>query len=184
MAILLSLAFPVFSQGATLSGTVFVDINSDGKVDTTDWGVRSDPIQLFDLNGQLLKEVLTNEFGQYFFGDLAAGTYTVKNTIPCYLGNVAYVGQTLNASNVLQPSNGTPNSSLVQISNIVLNLDYKGINYNFGNDEYPMKLYSKIMLIADNDYQVQTVPEPATIVGLLTMALTGCGWAFFRRRRQ
>lgn len=186
MAIVLSLAFPVFSQGAIISGTVFVDLDGDGVVDQGsdgDWGVRSDPIQLFDQNNQLLKEVWTDIYGYYSFTDLPVGTYTVKNTVPCFLGNVAYVGKTLRANNILK-DNGQADSAAVIISNINLQANDIAYSYNFANDEYPMQLYSKIMLIADSDYQVQTVPEPASIASLLAMVMTAGGWAFCRRRRQ
>jgi hypothetical protein len=189
MAILLSLAFPNFSQGATLSGTVYVDLNGDGAIEQGDWGVRKAVIQLFDENDQFLAQVLSNAQGQYSFADLAAGAYTVKNTTPCSEGSSADIGQIMNASNVLIPSTGDPNSAMAQISNIVLQLGDKAINYNFGNDYYPLQLYSKQMLTFNSSSQVQEaiitpVPEPTMIALLLPLGGMICGWVLSRSRRS
>jgi hypothetical protein len=188
MAILLLVTFPVFSQGASISGTVFVDLDTDGVYKAGDWGVRGDTIQLFDQNGVFLQETSTNNQGQYFFKDLAIGNYTVKNLIPSLLGNSAIVGQMLNASNALVPGTfGTPNSALVQISDIALKEGFQAINYNFGNDQYPMQLYSKYMLVSDVNHEVQPaivtppVPEPTLTIQLLAIFGMISGWALYRR---
>jgi hypothetical protein len=77
---------------------------------------------------------------------------------------------------------------LDQISNISLQAGYRAINFNFGNDQYPLQLYSKYLLVGNASHQIQPaivtpVPEPALIVHLLAMAGMACGWAFSRRRQ-
>ncbi len=193
---MLLLAFPIHSQGATLStlmGTVYVDINLNGVFEEGDWGVRNDLIQLFyqpdaDTAPVFLQQVLTDSEGRYSFTDLPNGLYTVKNTIFSSLGNTANVGQILDANGNVNPDNmSIPNSVLVQISDINLLDGSTGQGFNFGNDQYPMQLYSKYMLVADPLHQIQkavvtTVPEPSLVVLLLTFAGAAGSWAFCRRR--
>jgi hypothetical protein len=185
MAIMLSLAIPINSEGAafsSISGIVYVDLSGDGTFQTGDWGVRNALLELYNQNNQLAGETRTNVYGQYSFADLPSGTYTLMNTTPSSAGNTANIGQIMDASNnVLVTGLGTPNSALVQISNIVLDAGYQAQNYNFGNDQYPIQLYSKYMLTNGN--QIQPVPEPALFMQLLTVAGTIGGWLFFRRLR-
>jgi len=103
MAIMLSLASPNYSPAASLaslSGTVYVDRDADGVFQPGDWGVRSDSIELFDQNDQLVKQVYTDGQGRYSFTDLASGIYTVVDTIPSSLGNTANVGQIFEAGGI------------------------------------------------------------------------------------
>ena len=191
MAIMLSLAFPIVSQGASLaslSGTVFVDRDLSGVFKTDDWGVRSALIQLLDQYNQLI-EVYTDSQGRYSFTDLASGIYTVLDTTPSSRGNTAIVGEILDAGgNLVTSGLGKPNSALVEISNINLTAGSTAQNYNFGNDQYPLQLYSKSLLVGNSSHQIQPavvtpVPEPALVVHFLAMAGMACGWAGWRRRQ-
>jgi hypothetical protein len=191
IAILLSLAFPIVSSGAscTISGLVFVDSNSDGVFQNGDLGVRGNLIQLFNQNDEVVAQTYTNSTGQYYFYGLASGSYTVRNTIICYAGGAALDGQILSANgNLVSTDIGDPNSALYQISNITLAEGQQAINYNFGDSEYPIQIYSKYLLIDEPSYQIQPgkitpVPEPAFFAQLLTAAGTACGWILWRRRR-
>jgi hypothetical protein len=191
---MLSLAVPHESQGAqyaSLSGTVYVDLNTDGVFQQGDWGVRGDLIQLFDQNdlSTPIAETYTDGKGQYTFTGLAAGTYTLKNTVPSFVGNTANIGEIYDAAGISMLGNlGAPNSALAQISEISLNEGYQAFGYNFGNDQYPLQLYSKYLLVADPNNNIKpavvaVVPEPALAVSLLALAGMACGWAIFRRRQ-
>jgi hypothetical protein len=123
MAIMLLLAFPIFSRGAslsTLTGTVYVDLDLDGAFDKGDWGVRGDVIQLFDQSGNFVQQSVTDAWGRYSFANVADGTYTVKNTMFSSLGATANVGEVLDAGGHIITDNAVPNSALMQISNIDL----------------------------------------------------------------
>jgi hypothetical protein len=200
---MLLLAFPIYSQGAslaTLTGTVYVDLNLDGVFQTGDLGVRNDLIQIFDQNNNLVDQAFTDSQGRYSFTDLASGIYTVVNTIPSSLGNTAdlSIAQILDTTGnpVLDPNtnlpvvdNAVPNSSLVQISNIDLqNPAVIAQGFNFGNDQYPMQLYSKYLLVDNPSHRVQpaivtTVPEPALLVSILAAVVMACVWGSCRRRK-
>jgi hypothetical protein len=186
IAILLSLIFPLVSFGADLSGMVYFDRNADGAFAAGDLGIRFDLIQLYDHSMKLVSQTFTDEYGRYGFLGLPDGTYTIVNTHPSEAGNSANVGQMLNGQgNLLVGTFGTPNSALVQISNISLTNGNKAINYNFGNDSYPLSLYSKYFLVADNGFKEgkpTPVPEPGTLFQLVTLACSGLGWSLYRWR--
>jgi hypothetical protein len=195
MAIMLSLAFPIISQGASLamlSGTVYVDLNTDGAYQPGDLGVRGDLILLFRQNDLTtpIRTTTTNSKGQYTFTDLDPGIYTVRDSTPSMAGNTANLGTIFDSVNNVLPTTGLGdfNSSMAQVSNITLNAGYQGYAYNFGDDQYPMQLYSKYLLTFDTNNNIHhaivtPVPEPASIVGLLTAAGMVCGWALLRCRR-
>lgn len=64
----------------SISGSVFVDLNNDGKRDATDNGLSGVKVVVTgtDFLGQKVsKEVLTDNSGNYSFADLPPGTYTV-----------------------------------------------------------------------------------------------------------
>jgi hypothetical protein len=196
MAMMLSLAFPINSQGAALamlSGTVYVDINLDGTFQTGDLGVRGDMILLFkqsDLTTPF-KTTYTNSKGQYSFADLDEGAYAIRDTTPSLAGNVANLGTIYDSLHNALPTTGLGdfNSSTAEFTNITLKPGYQGYGYNFGDDQYPMQLYSKQLLTFDPNNNVKhaivtPVPEPASIVGLLTLAGMACGWALLRCRKN
>jgi hypothetical protein len=190
---MLLLAFPIVSQGAScsISGLVFVDTNGDGAFQNGDLGVRGNLIQLFNENDEFVAQMLTNSTGQYsfVFDYRPNGTYTVKNTIICYAGGTAIDGQILDPLGNLVSSNvGDANSALYQISKIKLEDGQKAINYNFGDNEYPIQIYSKYLLVDETSHRIQPgkitpVPEPALIAQLLTAAGMALGWIAWRRRR-
>jgi hypothetical protein len=186
IAILLSLIFPLVSFGADLSGMVYFDRDANGAFATGDLGIRFDLIQLYDQSLKLVSQTYTDEYGRYGFLGLNDGTYTVVNTHPSEAGNSANVGQMLNSQgNLLVGTFGTPNSALVQISNISLTNGNKAINYDFGNDSYPLSLYSKYFLVADNGFKEgkpTPVPEPRMYIQLLMLAGPSLGWFLLRRK--
>jgi hypothetical protein len=174
------------SFGADLSGMVYLDRDLDGSFTSGDLGVRFDLIRLYDQSKKLVSETYTDAYGYYGFLGLNDGVYTLVNTHPSEAGNSANVGQMLNGQgNLTVGTFGTPNSSLVQISNINLTNGNKAVNYNFGNDSYPLSLYSKFLLVADNgpkEGKLTPVPEPGTLIPLATLVCSGLGWTLYRRR--
>jgi hypothetical protein len=191
MAVLLALAFPNTSLGislASLSGTVYVDTDGDGAIKNGDWGVRGALIQLLDGQGQVVHETYTDSRGRYSFTGLQPGTYTVRDTMPSLAGDAAETGLILDANNqqLVTADLGSPNSALLEIQDIVLQDGYKAGSYNFSSEQYPLQLYSKYMLVAEDGFYVQPaivtpIPEPTSMVQILTIVIGG-GWMFRRRR--
>ncbi len=67
-----------------IGDTVWLDTDNDGSFDPGE-GLEGVLVSLVDNNGNIITRVRTNENGQYFFGGLPAGTYTVQvdyNTLP------------------------------------------------------------------------------------------------------
>jgi protocatechuate 3,4-dioxygenase beta subunit len=89
-----------------IGDTIFLDLDNDGAFDPGE-GMEGISVELLNSSGQLVGVTNTNENGQYFFGGLAAGTYTVRvvtNTLPAGL------------TNTVDPDGGTANQSSVTIA--------------------------------------------------------------------
>ena len=60
-----------------ISGYVWNDENKNGKKDTSELGISNVIAKLFNSNGQVIKEVTTDNNGKYLFEDLNKGTYII-----------------------------------------------------------------------------------------------------------
>ena len=95
-----------------IGDTVFLDRDSDGVYDPGE-GMEGVIVRLYDANGNLLAATVTNENGQYFFGNLPAGTYVVQvqtTTLPAGL------------TNTVDPDGGNNSSSTVVLAAGGINL--------------------------------------------------------------
>jgi uncharacterized repeat protein (TIGR01451 family) len=110
------------TAGAGLIGdTVWLDLNGNGSLDAGE-GLEGIKISLLNSSNKVIAQAVSNENGQYFFGGLAAGTYTVEietTTLPNFgIGLVNFV----------DPDGGTPSQALVTIGGaqplINLNQDF------------------------------------------------------------
>lgn len=114
------------TSGEGLIGdTIFYDQDADGAFDPGE-GLEGVRVNLFwDTNGDgnfdvgepLIASTLTNENGQYFFGNLAAGNYVVQvdtNTLPA------------GVSNTVDQGDSTPNEGGVTLTSgqVVLSMDF------------------------------------------------------------
>jgi uncharacterized repeat protein (TIGR01451 family) len=98
-----------------IGDTIWLDTNNDGDFDPGE-GVEGVLVSLLDNSGNVLTRVRTNENGQYFFGGLAAGTYTVQidyNTLP---------GNGLGLTNFVDPDGGTAHQSTLTLTAGEINL--------------------------------------------------------------
>jgi hypothetical protein len=185
MAVLLLPTISDLAQGATLSGTVYVDVNNTGALMTGDLAVNGALVELFNQSDLTTPyaQTYTNMSGQYSFANIPVGTYTLKNASPSSAGNSSNVGLIYNANinDYVLSDLGSANSAMAQISDINLASGYQAMNYNFGNDQFPLQLYSKRYLIAGSDNYIQPVPEPAVFVSLLTLLGMAGGWTLWRR---
>jgi protocatechuate 3,4-dioxygenase beta subunit len=95
---------------------VWLDIDSDGVQDPDEPGLEGIRVELYDGSNNLIGVTTTDENGNYYFGGLPAGTYTVVVTPP------AGMGQTYDADDGTGPFN-TQNQSTVTIGLGGINLD-------------------------------------------------------------
>ena len=88
----------------SLSGTVFIDKGRDGNFDPADTGrVAGVTLTLRDSLGATVATVLTDASGNYLFGGLVAGNYTIEETQPA-----AYGSSTTNTVPVTLPVTDPP----------------------------------------------------------------------------
>jgi hypothetical protein len=111
-------------EPASLSGVVFADINSNGRMDGIDWGDRRRhrfPHRVDDLGHAVSRTQKTGGDGRYLFANLRPGNYTISETQP------ADYGQGID-------SVGTAGGSLVATDQFFVPLaaGVAGCNYNFG----------------------------------------------------
>jgi len=113
---------------AALSGTVFLDLNTNGVRDPGEPGLAGVQLNLtgVDVNGNtVIRTASTNDDGVYTFTDLVPGTYQLFESQPAdYQDGDETVGTV----------NGSPRGQWLQndrISNITLDHFETGVDYNF-----------------------------------------------------
>ena len=91
---------------AELCGTVWHDTNDNGVMENGENGIANVVVQLYDASGKLVAQQTTNAEGEYCFGDLYAGEYSIREIQPSEFtdgkeslgeitdlgGNTGYVG--------------------------------------------------------------------------------------------
>ncbi|NLE56866.1 MAG: hypothetical protein GX616_00785, partial [Planctomycetes bacterium] len=95
-----------------IGDTIFLDRDGGNDFDPGE-GLEGVVVELLNSSGQLVGVTTTNENGQYFFGGLAADTYTVRvvtTTLPA------------GVTNTVDPDGGTANQSSVTIGTGGINL--------------------------------------------------------------
>ncbi|MBG9616673.1 SdrD B-like domain-containing protein [Bacillus cereus] len=83
------------TYAAENTGVVWEDTNQNGKLDAGEAGISDIKMDLFNINGSLIKSSTTDSQGKYSFGDIADGMYYAKVNIPenyCFFGNIPYFG--------------------------------------------------------------------------------------------
>lgn len=72
----------VFFFHATISGTVFADVNGNGRRDPRERGIGGRVVELIADDGSVISRTVTNRDGMYRFTGLELGTYTVREVLP------------------------------------------------------------------------------------------------------
>jgi hypothetical protein len=178
---------PVINLPISLSGVVYLDRNQNGKIDANEFAINTATVQLFNANDltTALATQFTDSHGGYTFANLAPGSYVVRSVTPSATNptpTVGFITDSLNQQSILSGL-GTADESQSQIESIALNAGYVAQNYNFAMASYPVQLISKRMLLASGGepaYQVNIVPEPGTLLLLLTTGLTLGLWQIKR----
>ena len=73
-------------QGATIAGTVFVDANANGILDSSEAGLAGVTVTLKDGDGNIVGATTTASDGTYTFTNLPAGPYSIVETQPIGYG--------------------------------------------------------------------------------------------------
>lgn len=127
---------------SSLSGTVYRDLDNDGTIDVGETGIQNVAVTLTgtdDLGASINTSVLTDANGNYSFGSLRPGTYTITETQPAdYTDGIDTQGS---------PGGGTVNND--QFANIPLSI--AGVaagNNNFG--EQPVFGLTKSLVSTNN----------------------------------
>jgi hypothetical protein len=166
-------------QPVVISGTVYVDSNGNGALDSGEPGMSGITLTLSGTNGlgqPITATVTTGSDGTYSFltdnngNALRPGTYQVTETQPTgYLPGTTAVG-TVNGS-----TDGTVVST-GKIGSIVLTSGQSGANYNFGNFQ-PITV-AGLVYVDTNGNGVQDSGEPSLAGVTLTLSGTnGLGQA-------
>lgn len=71
---------PSAGRSYSINGTVYSDMNSNGKRDESELGLVGWTVRL-NLNGSEIRSTRTDRFGSYAFDDLEPGTYTVAEEV-------------------------------------------------------------------------------------------------------
>jgi len=124
----------------SISGKVYVDLDNDFDRDANETGLAGYRIELLNAGGTVIASKVTNASGRYFFDNLTAGTYSVRqvtsSTDPTGVTqeNVGYVANVLrgtNSDNDTLRKDETPDT-VSRIDGIVLGNGQNGRNYDFG----------------------------------------------------
>jgi Subtilase family/SdrD B-like domain/Dockerin type I domain len=118
------------SSNSSLSGSVYIDLNKNGRRDNDEPGLRQVEIRL---SGTVTRSVFTNVSGQYSFENLPAGTYSIFEVQPLPYDDG-------------QESVGTQGGTTVEdgVNSIVLDGNVIGQDYNFGEYLRPAQSLNSI----------------------------------------
>ena len=128
---------------ADISGTVFHDENNNGVLDPNEERIGGVTIELFDKEGNLIAQTVTDSNGDYEFNNLFPGDYTVRQTQPTDF---------LDGQDILGTVDGMPRGEHTQNDEFCVHLDAgdSGVNYDFG-EVRGASLHGTVFHDRDND---------------------------------
>jgi serine-aspartate repeat-containing protein C/D/E len=110
---------------AEICGTVWHDRNNDGKKSSSEEGIGSVVVQLFDKNGIKIAETVTDAQGKYCFKNLYPGEYNVKQIQP-----QGWIDGKDSLGKVGSAARGELRND--EFSKILMRAGEKGVDYHFG----------------------------------------------------
>src|SRR5215207_2197282 len=84
ITLLVGLTLATGAQAATVSGSVFKDLNRDGVRQADEAGITDTGLWLFNSAGTYVASAYTDAAGRYAFSNVADGSYVVKPTTPAW----------------------------------------------------------------------------------------------------
>ena len=121
---------------ASIKGTVYQDNNNNGVQDSGEAGIANVLIQLFDADGNVVQEVLTDANGDYCFEDLVAGEYKIRETQPtAFMDGQEALGTVDGLTRGEHPEN--------DVFCVDLRGGDNGINYDFG-EFLPAEIHGRV----------------------------------------
>jgi protocatechuate 3,4-dioxygenase beta subunit len=123
--------FAALQPPGTLSGSVYLDANNNGALDSGEQGVQGVTITLTgtDATGKAINvTTTTGSDGSYRFTGLLSGTYQITETPPSALLD----GKDLTVGTVNGITNGSYTAVLHQYGQVLLSGGASGVNYNYG----------------------------------------------------
>jgi hypothetical protein len=152
---------------AALSGVVYHDRNTNGRVDPGEEPIAAVAVRLLDEAQQLVATAQTDQDGRYEFGGLRAGRYSVAESQPAgYLDGLDAAGKIGDASV------GTADNPGDQIREIALRWGDAGRDYDFG-ELLPGSITGQIHADRDRDCQFDADEQP--LAGVTVELLDAAG---------
>ena len=172
------------ANASQLSGWVFIDRNNDGQLafadePMPDYVINGVKVSLFQIDNAQEVEIastLTNDEGYYAFTDLAAGTYSLRQTQPVqYVDGLDSLGTLRSLIAPTLPAEAHAGTTVQNgFINIVLPENVAGEMYNFGELGFAPGYVSKRLLFASAPpmptIDRPVIPEPCGLT-LLTIAV-------------
>ncbi|MEK4418613.1 PA14 domain-containing protein [Bacillus sp. FSL K6-0268] len=158
------------TYAAENTGVVWEDKNQNGKMDAGESGINNIKMDLFTVNGSLIKSSTTDSQGKYSFGDVADGKYYAKVNVPQnyrFFGTAPYFGSdgltkyiTVTQNNLKNLNAGLVKSETPpQVEHGLLGEYYTGVFFN----NKVMERVDKNITISDLPDALGKVPENFSI---------------------
>jgi large repetitive protein len=146
---------------ATISGSVYLDRDNDGIIDSSEKGLAGTTVELLDLDGNVVASTVTLADGTYAFRNVLPGVYTVKETQP-----VAYVDG-------LETAGTNATSGANDRFTVTLGSGESSTNNNFG--ERPASISGVVFNDADASNTKGTPTTDPRISGVTVELLNASG---------
>jgi hypothetical protein len=172
---------------SVLAGWVYIDRANDGVINFGfDFAIAGVEIRLYEkVNDeyQLLDTQHTSTLGRFIFSGLPAGEYSLKQTQPIeYVDGKDTIGMLINKSGQPLPSGASPGDVVDNgFENIVLPENTRGDFYTFGERGLAPGYVSKRFLLTSTPNLPHVIPEPSSLLLLLTAGLASGNLLRLRR---
>lgn len=173
-----------------IAGWVYIDSNNDGDLafsnePNPEYVIGGIEIRLYDQSGPndvLLATTVSDDFGRYFFNNLAPGTYGLRETQSvAWVDGLDTLGSLLSTSNQPIPPNASTGSMINDgFNDIVLTANLVADFFLFGERGMTAGYVSKRYLLGSYTPPPFAVPEPTTMFAPLLCAAS----AILRRPRR
>ncbi len=110
---------------AEICGTVYHDRNNNGLQESGEEGIANTRVMLYDSQGRVVNETVTDAEGKYCFKNIIAGEYCVKESQPTNFTDGKDSSGKVNGANVGETKND-------ELCKITIRGGEKGTDYNFG----------------------------------------------------